>query len=119
MYRALIIDDEEIVRNGIRDLLDWNEAGFEICGEGVDGRDGLEKILRYQPHLVLVDIKMPGLSGIEVIEEARKRQFEGQFIILTGFSEFEFAKSAISLGVKEYLLKPIDDRELVRIIQNI
>lgn len=119
MYRAIIIDDEEIVRNGIRDLVDWNAAGFEICAEGIDGKDGLEKILRYQPQLVLVDIKMPGLSGIEVVREARKKQFGGQFIILTGFSEFEFAKSAISLGVKEYLLKPVDDRELVRIIGNI
>jgi len=119
MYKVIIIDDEKIVRNGIRDLIDWNTAGFEICAEGIDGRDGLEKILRFKPQLVLVDIKMPGLSGIEVIREARNNQFEGHFIILTGFSEFEFAKSAISLGVKEYLLKPVDERELARIVQNV
>lgn len=119
MYKVIIIDDEEIVRNGLKDLIDWNATGFEVCAEGIDGRDGLGKILQYQPQLVLVDIKMPGLTGIEVVREARKEQFEGHFIILTGYSEFEFAKSAISLGVKEYLLKPVNTKELIRIISDI
>ena len=100
-YRAMIIDDEEIVRNGIKNLIDWEREDFEICAEGKDGKDGLAKILSEQPDLVLIDIKMPGMGGIDVIRAAREQNFEGQFVILTGYSEFEFAKSAISLGVKE------------------
>jgi two-component system, response regulator YesN len=119
MYKVIIIDDEDIVRAGIRTLINWNEINFDVCAEGKDGRDGLQKILQFNPHLVLVDIKMPGLSGLEVIKESKERGFNGQFIILSGYSEFEYAKTAISLGVKEYLLKPIDERELLNVVKNI
>jgi two-component system, response regulator YesN len=119
MYKVIIIDDEAIVRMGIRTLINWKEEGFEICEEGRDGRDGLQKIFEYQPELVLIDIKMPGLGGIEVIKEAIEQGFTGKFIILTGHSEFEYAKSAITLGVKAYLLKPIDENELMKYIKNI
>lgn len=119
MYKVIVIDDEEIVRMGIRNLLDWEQEGFVICAEGKDGRDGLKKVLEYRPEVVLVDIKMPGLSGLELIRAARKEGFEGHFIILTGFAEFEFAKTAISLEVKEYLLKPIDEDELLDILRHV
>ena len=98
MYRVLIVDDESIVRMGIRDLIEWEEEGFTVCGEGKDGRDGLAKVLELQPDLVLVDIKMPGLSGIDLIREAREQGYQGHFIILTGYSEFEFAKSRMVSG---------------------
>lgn len=119
MYKVMVIDDEEIVRMGIRDLISWEEEGFSICCEGKDGCDGLEKLMKFQPDVVLVDIKMPGMSGIELMHTALERGFQGYFVILTGFSEFEFAKSAISLGVKEYLLKPIDEDELLDILRKI
>ena len=112
MYKAMIIDDEEIVRWGIRDLIDWEAEGFALCEDGHDGRDGLKKLLESKPDLALVDIKMPGISGIELIRAAREAGFAGHFVILTGYSEFEFAKAAISLGVEEYLLKPVDEDEL-------
>lgn len=112
MYQLMIIDDEPVVREGIKQLIPWSEYNFTVCAEGVDGKDGLKKILEHLPDLVLVDIKMPGMTGIELIREARKHNFEGKFIILTGYSDFEFAKSAISLGVRAYLLKPIDENEL-------
>lgn len=112
MYRAMIIDDEEIVRWGIRDLIDWEAEEFVLCEDGHDGRDGLKKLLDDKPDLALVDIKMPGLSGLELIRAAREAGFGGHFIILTGYSEFEFAKTAISLGVEAYLLKPVDEDEL-------
>lgn len=119
MYKAMIIDDEEIVRMGLKDLVNWEEEGFYLCAEGKDGRDGLAKLLENWPDLVLVDIKMPGLSGIELIKAAREANFKGHFIILSGYSEFEFAKSAITYGVREYLLKPIDEDELVKIIRSL
>lgn len=119
MYKVMIIDDEEIVRMGIRDLIDWEAEGYYICAEGKDGREGLTKLLDTWPDLVLVDIKMPGLSGIELIKAAREQNFQGHFIILTGYSEFEFAKSAITFGVREYLLKPIDEDELLENIRSL
>lgn len=119
MYKAMIIDDESIVRWGLRDLMDWEAEGFGLCEDGLDGRDGLEKLLADRPDLVLVDIKMPGISGLELIHSAREGGFSGHFIILTGYSEFEFAKSAISLGVEEYLLKPVDEDELLRCVRKV
>lgn len=119
MYQVMIIDDEMIVREGIKCLIDWEDYNFEICAEGYDGKDGLRKILEYYPDLVLVDVKMPGMSGIELIREAKKAGFEGKFIILTGYSDFEFAKSAVSLGVRAYLLKPIDEDELLENVKEL
>ena len=119
MYRVMIIDDEEMVRWGVRDLLDWEAEGFCLCEDGKDGRDGLRKLLECRPQLALVDIKMPGMSGIDLIREARNAGYEGHFIILTGYAEFEFAKSAITLGVSEYLLKPIDEDALVNCVRRI
>lgn len=112
-FTAMIIDDEKTVRQGLEQLIDWEKAGYRLGTSGKDGRDGLDNILRENPDLVLVDIKMPGLNGLEVIKEARSHGFAGHFLILTGFSEFEYAKSAISMGVEGYLLKPIDEDELL------
>ncbi|MGN1141916.1 MAG: response regulator [Oliverpabstia sp.] len=117
VYKVMIIDDEEIVRMGFRDLIDWEKEGYYICAEGKDGKDGLAKLLDTWPDLVLVDIKMPGLSGIDLIKAAREKNFKGHFIILSGYSEFEYAKSAITYGVREYLLKPIDEDELLENIR--
>lgn len=114
MYQLMIIDDEPVVRCGMKQLIPWEEHNFEICAEGIDGKDGLKKVLEYSPDLVLVDVKMPGMSGIELIRQAKKEGYDGKFIILTGYSDFEFAKSAVSLGVRAYLLKPIDEEELLQ-----
>lgn len=119
MYQLMIIDDEPIVRSGIKDLIPWEDYQFEVCAEGIDGKDGLNKVMEFLPDLVLVDVKMPGMSGIELIQEARKQGFEGKFIILTGYSDFEFAKQAVSLGVRAYLLKPIDEKELMTNVEEV
>lgn len=118
-FTGMIIDDEKIVREGICDLIDWKGEGYRLLPSGKDGREGLAGILRYQPDLVLIDIKMPGLSGLEVIREAKAQGFAGHFVILTGYSEFEYAKTAISMGVEGYLLKPIDEDELLAYVRQI
>lgn len=118
-YTAMIIDDEKMVREGLQELVNWEEEGYCLGTCGRDGREGLANILRENPNLVLVDIKMPGLNGLEVIREARSQGFSGHFIILTGFSEFEYAKEAISMGVDGYLLKPIDEEELLDYVRKI
>ncbi len=117
--KVLIIDDEPNVREGLKKIIPWEAEGFDICGEGIDGQDGLEKIMILNPDLVLIDIRMPGLMGIEVIEEAKKRGFKGKFIITTGYSDFTYAKRAMGLGVEAYILKPIDEDELIEMIEKI
>lgn len=119
MMKVLIIDDEANVRDGIKAIIDWEACGFTVCGEGVNGLDGLEKILALQPELTLLDIKMPGLSGIEVAEQARKAGYTGRFIVLSGHSDFVYAQSAIRQGVCAYLLKPIDENDLEDMVRNI
>ncbi len=116
MYSVLIVDDEEIIREGIGSLIDWDALGFVICGEGIDGKDGLAKIMQYNPDLVLLDLRMPGLDGAQVINRARDRNFRGHFILMTGHTEIELAQAALPLGIHDYLVKPIDDEELLRII---
>lgn len=117
--KALIVDDEPNVRAGMKMLIPWQNYDFEIVGEAADGPSGLEKIISLDPELVLMDIRMPGLSGLEVVEQARKQGYKGRFIITTGYSEFEYAKKAIHLGVSTYLLKPIDEDELMEAIDKI
>lgn len=112
MYKLLIIDDEPIVREGMKCILPWDDLGFSICGECDNGDSALADILGKTPDLAIIDMKMPGKQGIDVIGEARKSGFNGHFIILTGFSSFKYAQSAIRLNVDEYLLKPIDEVEL-------
>lgn len=119
MYNVVIVDDEQTVREGIRTLLTWESMGFTIVAESSDGEEGLNAVLRIQPDVVLVDVRMPGMSGIELISEARKRGYKGYFLILSGYSDFQYAKSAISLGVKGYLLKPIDEDELYEYFSDI
>ncbi len=119
MYQLMIIDDEKTVRTGLKGLIDWGRYNIEICGEAEDGVEGLSKVMECQPDLVLVDIKMPEMGGIEMIKEARKQGFAGKCIILTGYSEFDFAKQAIKLGVEAYLLKPVDDDELIECVESI
>lgn len=114
--KLLIADDELDVREGIRCLLDWSELGFYICGEGKNGQDTLEQILKLNPDIVLLDIRMPRLSGLEVVRQAKEAGFQGKFIILSGYSDFSYAQEAIRFGVVSYLTKPIDEIELEKAV---
>lgn len=114
--KLFIADDEIDVREGIRYLIDWGALDFTICGEGKNGQEALDNILKYQPDLVLLDIRMPKLTGLEVIRLAREAGFVGKFIILSGYSDFSYAQEAIRYGVNCYLTKPIDEDELEKAV---
>lgn len=117
--KVLIIDDEVIVRTGLKSIIDWNSLGFEICGEADNGEAGMNKILELNPDLVLLDIKMPGMYGVEVAKRVREKGFDGKIIILSGYSDFEYAHEAIKSGVDAYLLKPIDEDELIDAVKQV
>ncbi len=112
MLKLLIADDEENVRDGLKDAVDWDSLGFEICGEATNGIEALEKVELLKPELIITDIRMPGMDGLQMIREFKERGHACRIIILTGYSEFQYAKQSIALGVESYLLKPIDEDEL-------
>ena len=112
METVFIADDEQIIREGLKHIIDWAKLGFAICGEAKSGEEALEGILKLNPHLVLMDIRMPKLLGTDIIRLAREQGFAGRFIIISGYSDFTYAQTAIRHGVEFYLTKPIDEEEL-------
>ena len=109
---GVILDDEKHVVNLIKALLPWDEIGIEYKGEAYNGEDGLSLVLSVHPDIVITDIMMPGMSGLDLIEETHRRFPEIEFIIISGYREFDYAQTAIRSGVENYLLKPIDRDEL-------
>ncbi len=116
MYSLFIADDEKEIREGLKCILDWKSLGFKICGEAGNGEDALNSILELQPDLVLLDIRMPRMLGIDVAKSARAAGYLGHFVILSGYSDFSYAQKAISYHVDNYLTKPIDEVELMETI---
>lgn len=119
MYKVLLADDEAIIREGLKCVVDWESFGFEIIGETSNGTDTLQFILDNEPDLVLLDIRMPKMLGLEVICKAREEGFTGKVIILSGYSDFKYAQEAIRYGIEYYLTKPIDEDELEQILEKI
>lgn len=119
METLFIADDEKSIREGLKYIVDWNELGFLLCGEASNGKDALSGILTLHPDLVLLDVKMPGMRGTEVIRLARESGWQGKCIILSGYSDFKYAQEAIKNGVRFYLTKPIDEDELTETVTQI
>lgn len=119
METLFIADDEASIRDGLKCIVDWEALGFTLCGEASNGKDALSQILARRPGLVLLDVKMPGMHGTEVIRRAREEGFQGKCIILSGYSDFKYAQEAIRSGVRFYLTKPIDEDELINTVTQI
>lgn len=115
--KVILADDEPIVLEGLRWLVDWSALGFELAGEAYDGEDALKLMELHQPDLVITDIRMPVIDGLELIRQAHQQYPGTQFIILSGYADFEYARQAIRYGVSNYLTKPLDDAELTRAVK--
>ena len=113
----IIADDESVIIRGIQKLLDWESMGIQIVGEYTDGRQALDGILALQPDIALLDISMPGLTGIDVLRELGNHNAKTSVIFISGFQDFEYAKSAVRFGAKDYLLKPIIRSELLAALE--
>lgn len=118
MYRVLIAEDEDIIRKGIAYTMDWVSMGCTIIGEAANGKEGVEKIKELSPDIVLADIMMPLMDGIEMIRQAQE-MCDFKAIIMTSYADFEYAKQAIELGVSAYLMKPVDEEELKKNIAKV
>ena len=112
MYSVLMVDDEEEVLAVIRKKLDWEELGFTVVGTAANGVEALDFVTKNTPDVVLTDIRMPYMDGLELSRRIHELYPDICIIIFSGFDDFELAKKAIALGVKDYLLKPIDTEEL-------
>jgi len=112
MYRVLIVDDEPIVRKGLRETIEWDNLDMEISGEACNGVEAMDIIGATPPHILITDVKMPEMDGMELVRAIRKRGLNIKVIILSGYSDYAYLKEAIKLGVDSYLLKPIDNDEL-------
>lgn len=119
MHKVFFIDDEPWVLSTLKHLIDWQLHGFEICGAADNVRDAIEAIERLQPDLVISDIRMPELSGLELIEYLDENFPAIEVILISGYADFEYAKKAISFSCKGYLLKPIDEAELISVLQKV
>ena len=107
MNKVLIVEDEDIIRKGLIFMIDWLRAGCVVVGEAADGEEGLAMIKELRPDIVVTDVKMPLKDGLQMLEESIE-EYGYEAIIISGYSEFEYAQKAIRLNVTEYLLKPID-----------
>lgn len=107
MYSVLIVDDELMAREAVRLAAEWEEYGFQITGECENGEEALRVAARVHPDLVLTDIRMPDMDGLELAERILAQDRDTVFIILSGYDEFEYAKRALKLGIEYYILKPI------------
>lgn len=119
MIQTFIVDDEYWVCQLICELIDWNSYGFEIIGQACNGEEALSFISAKKPNLVFTDVRMPGLNGLDLIEKCRTLSPETKFVIISGHSEFEYAKSAMQSGALGYLLKPVDPEELIDLLSSI
>jgi two-component system response regulator YesN len=118
-YKIFFVEDEVITREGIRDNVDWQASGFEFCGEAADGEMALPLLRTAQPDVLITDIKMPFMDGLQLSKIVRERMPWVKIIILSGHDEFEYAQEAISLGVTDYLLKPVTVKKLQNVLQKL
>lgn len=118
--KVLIADDEILVRIGIKHSVDWEANGLEVIGEAADGKVCLELVLKYNPDLIILDINMPEIDGIQVLKELKKINFKGKVIVLTCYEELEYVKQALKNGASDYVFKTnIKENGLLNAIQEI
>ncbi|MEH7087218.1 response regulator, partial [Neobacillus drentensis] len=117
--KIVIADDEPWVRTSLVSMIYEMEASWEIVGEASHGRELVDTIAQFKPEVAIVDIRMPELDGLEAIRICRELSPQTRWIIVSGFSDFQYAQQAVKLGVTEYLLKPIHPEELEKAINSI
>lgn len=119
MVRLIIVDDEQIVLDGIQFIINKHFDEIEVVDVAKTGREAIEKCLKHRPDIVLMDIQMPGINGIEAISTIKEQNKDIKFIIISAYEQFDYAKEAVKLAVKDYVLKPINKNRLIEIIGNV
>ena len=115
MLKLLVADDERILREAVCYLIDWKSIGIELAASCKNGREAYEEACRIKPDIILTDIKMPGLSGLDLVEKLSEPGRVLEFILLTGYADFEYAHRALSHRVHHYLLKPCNEQQIIEV----
>lgn len=115
-YRVILVDDEPIILRSLKVAIPWDELNLEIAGEARNGEEALRLVRELSPHMIISDIRMPGLDGISLMKEVMAENPKRLFIFISGYGEFEYAREALREGAFDYLLKPIDHDELIQMI---
>lgn len=119
MVRVFLVEDEMLIREGIKNSIRWDKEGYEFVGEASDGELALPMILKEKPDILITDIRMPFMTGLE-LSRLVKQELPGiKILIISGYDDFEYAKEAIGVGVTEYLLKPISSAKLLETLQSV
>lgn len=118
MYKVFLVEDEIVIREGIKNKIHWEEEGFKIVGDESDGELAYPMIIREQPDILITDIRMPFMDGLELSKLLKKDMPQLKIIIISGYSDFGYAQQAIDIGVSEYLLKPVTSDKLMTAVKN-
>lgn len=119
MIKVFLVEDEVVIRNGIKNSIHWEQEGFEFAGEASDGELAYPLILKAKPDILITDIKMPFMDGLELSEAVKKQLPSTKILILSGYNDFDFAKKAITIGITDYLLKPISAEQLLKALRDV
>ncbi len=112
MYKVLIVDDEPVIAEGLKKIVDWEKYNCVVAGTASSGKEGLAMVEKCQPDILFTDIRMPGMDGLTMVAALRSEYKNLQVIILTGYRDFDYARTALNLGVFRYLVKPSKMKEL-------
>lgn len=118
MLKMIVVDDEYLVRKGIKETIDWAAYNIEIIAEASNGEVALDFINELKPDIILSDVRMPVVDGLELSKRLSDDNYDGIIILLSGYSDFDYARKAIDCGVTSYLLKPVDNEELINVVRD-
>jgi len=119
MLRVMLVDDEPLALEGLRLLIDWHAEGFSVCSECASASEALAALRKAKPDVIVTDIRMPGMDGLHLMKEAQANGFQGVFVVVSGYGDFEYAQRALQLGVAGYLLKPVDPAETAEVLEHV
>lgn len=119
MYKVLLVDDEKIILNGISRIVKWGDAGTELVGTASNGIEAIDFIAQQLPDIVVSDIRMPGMDGLTLVEKVYEQFPQIRFVMLSGFSDFDYAKRAMRFGVQHYLLKPCNEAQIEEALREV
>ena len=119
MLKVFLVEDESIIREGLRDSIPWEQYGFSFVGEAGDGEMALPLIRKTRPDVLITDIKMPFMDGLELSHIVSSELPSTKIIIISGHDDFEYARQAIGIGVEQYLLKPITRSSLQKVLSDL
>ena len=119
MLKTFLVEDEVVIREMIKKMIPWEQYGFELAGEASDGEMALPLILKSKPDLLITDIKMPFMDGLSLSRIVREEFPKTKILIISGYDDFEYAREAISIGVDQYILKPVTRMSLRKVLQEL